>query len=269
MSIQSETGASVAAREPAAPNQLTRKLAATRQAQPPGREEELALLERWRRDGDRAARDRLLTANLRAVAATAYRYRHYGVPLDELIAEGNIALLHALSRFDPGRGTRFMTYAAFWVRAHVLNAVVESFSMVGAGSGALRTKMFFKLRRERARIATMVGDGEHADRLLAESMGLPLERVRAMLSRLEQRDVSLDGAEGPGAPAPLAGRLASPLPSHEESLADLELAAHVRSALAGALGKLDARERFIAERRLLADEEDLRSFSEIGRQLGV
>jgi DNA-directed RNA polymerase sigma subunit (sigma70/sigma32) len=147
VSVQSETGASVAATEPAAPNQLTRKLTATRQAQPPGREEELALLERWRRDGDRAARDRLLTADLRAVAAIAYRYRHYGVPLDELIAVGNIALLNALS----GRGARFMTYAAFWVRAHVLNAVVESFSMVGAGSGAPRTKMFFKLRRERAR----------------------------------------------------------------------------------------------------------------------
>jgi RNA polymerase sigma-32 factor len=247
---------------------LTHYLDAVRRAPKLDRDEELALVRRWQQSGDLAARRTLLTANLRAVSAIAFKYRRYGVSLDELVAEGNLALVHALSKFDASRGTRFMTYAAFWVRAHVLNHVIGSFSMVGAGSGVLRTKVFFKLRRERTRILNLVGEGDHADALLAQSLGLAVDTVRGMVSRLEARDVSLDGAP-PDGTLPLVERMTSPEPNHEETFADRECSAMLQEALSSALSELDERERFIAERRLLSDSEDQPSLAEIGRTLGV
>jgi RNA polymerase sigma-32 factor len=247
---------------------LSHYLETVRNAPRLDRTEELRLVDRWQNHGDLAARQALLTANLRAVAAIAFKYRRYGVPLDELVAEGNLALVHALSKFDPRRGTRFMTYAAFWVRAHVLNHVIGSFSMVGAGSGVLRTKVFFKLRRERTRILNLVGEGEHADALLAQSLGLAVDTVRGMVRRLEARDVSIDGAVVDGT-APLVERMISPAPMHDETLAELELSGRLSSALSSALAGLDARERFIAEKRLLADDDEQPSLAEIGRRLGV
>jgi len=253
---------------PRGPNGLTHYLEKVRNAPRFDRAEELRLVDRWQNHADLAARHALLTANLRAVAAIAFKYRRYGVPLDELVAEGNLALVHALSRFDPRRGTRFMTYAAFWVRAHVLNHVIGSFSMVGAGSGVLRTKLFFKLRRERTKILNLVGEGEHADALLAQSLGLAVDTVRDMVRRLEARDVSIDGSAFEGA-APLVERMVSPERSHDEMLAELELSGRLSSTLRAALAGLDERERFIAEQRLLADDEDQPSLAEIGRRLGV
>jgi RNA polymerase sigma-32 factor len=253
---------------PAAHTGLEHYLKQVRNARRLEREEELALFERWQNHGDLAARQTLLLANLRAVSAIAFKYQRYGVSLDELVAEGNLALVHALSRFDPSRGTRFMTYAAFWVRAHVLNHVIGSFSMVGAGSGVLRTKLFFKLRRERTRILNLVGEGEQADVLLANSLGLAVDTVRGMVRRLEARDVSIDTSASDGT-APLVDRMVSPDPSHEETLADLELSRSLRETLENAFASLDARERFIAESRLLADGEDQPSLAEIGRRLGV
>lgn len=256
---------------PSIPNEndgLSRYLRRVRETPRLDREEELALVRRYQDHGDLEARQRLLTANLRAVAAIAVKYRRYGVPLDELVAEGNFALVHALAKFDPNRGNRFMTYAAFWVRAHVLNHVIGSFSMVGAGSGVLRTKIFFKLRRERTRILNLVGEGEQADLLLAQSLGLAVDKVRGMVRRLEARDVSIDASVTQGV-APLLERLSSPEPSLDDVLADIELTGQLRTSIAHAFAGLDARERFIAERRLLADEEDQPSLAEIGRRLGV
>ena len=247
---------------------LNRYLAMVRGVRRLDRDEELALVERYQCYGDLGAQRILLTANLRAVAAIAFKYRRYGVPLDELIAEGNLALVHALSKFDARRGTRFMTYAGFWVRAHVLNHVIGSFSMVGAGSGVLRTKVFFKLRRERTKFLNLVGDPEQADALLARSLGLGVDTVRNMVRQLELRDVSLEGSVSQGV-APLIDRIDSGESSHEDRLASLELNGQLRSVLASAMATLDDRERFIAERRFLTDDEDQPSLAEIGKRLGV
>jgi len=243
-------------------------LRGVREVPPLSREEELALVERWRGHGDLAARRGLLTANLRSVAAIAFKYRLYGVPLDDLIAEGNLALLHALKKFDPGRGTRFMTYASFWVRAYVLDHVIGSYSMVRSGSAALRSRHFFKLRRERAKLMSRIGDSEEVDALLAKSLDLRVDQVRSMVRRLETRDVSVDG-DADGSVVALVERLSSDEPSHEDRLAKLELAGQMRGTLERALAALDDRERFIAEVRLLADDEDQPSLAEIGRKLGV
>src|SRR5262252_3883436 len=108
--------------------------------------------------GDLAAAHALVEANLRFVVAVALQYRRYGIPVWELIAEGSLGLMLAVRKFDPERGTRFVTYAGYWIRAYVLDLVVKSTSMVGGGSGALRSKLYFRLRRERAQIASLERD---------------------------------------------------------------------------------------------------------------
>ncbi len=233
------------------------------------REEEVALALRWKHHGDARAREALVRAHLRHVTAVALKYRRYGVPLAELIAEGNLGLLHALTKFEPERGYRLVTYAGHWIRAYVLNFILRSWSMVGGGTGALRSKLFFKLRRERVRILNLVGEGEHASRMLAEKLGLPQDELERMLRRLDTRDVSLD--------APVAGDSATPLldmmPSHdrnqEETATAAETSRFARAAVQKAVADLDRRERYIVERRLSADAEDQLALAEIARQLGV
>lgn len=233
------------------------------------REEEQDLVHRWLTSREERARDRLLAAHLRYVVAIALRYRRYGVPVEELVSEGNFGLVHALGKFEPGRGTRFVTYAAYWIRAYVLNHVIRSWSLVGVGSGALRSKMFFRLRRERVKIANLVGDGAQADTMLAQAMGLPEATVQAMVRRLDARDVSLDTKPFDDSSTSLGDLLAAPERSQEETLAATERDDQVRVAVQSAMADLDERERYIAEKRLMADRDDELSLAEIGRRLGV
>jgi RNA polymerase sigma-32 factor len=233
------------------------------------REEEQDLVTRFRSLGDEAARETLIAAHLRYVVAIALKYQRYGVPLEELVSEGNFGLVHALGKFELDRGTRFVTYAAYWIRAYVLNHVIRSWSLVGVGSGALRSKMFFRLRRERVKIANLVGEGERADTMLAQSLGLPEATVSAMLRRLDARDVSLDAKPIDGSGTTLGDLLVTPGSSQEETVAASELDVRRRVAVKSALDELDERERYIVEKRLMADREDELSLAEIGRQLGV
>lgn len=236
---------------------------------PLSREEELELFERYRRQGDLHAKARLLAAHLRYVVAIAIKYRRYRVPLEELVAEGNLGLAYALSKFDPTRGTRFVTYGTYWVRAHVLNHVIRSFSLVGVGSGALRSKVFFKLRRERARLSNLIADEEQAMAHLAERVQLPQETVTDMMRRLEARDLSLDVPVSSEAAITLLDTLVATGVDQEQALSEREHEARVKRLVNDALEALDARERFIAEHRLMAHAEDELSLAEIGRQLGV
>lgn len=233
------------------------------------REEETALVRRWVDHGDTGAREKLAQSHLRYVVAIALKYRRYGVPLADLISEGNFGIVHALGKFEPERGTRFVTYAAYWIRAYVLNCVIRSWSMVGAGSGALRSKMFFKLRRERARLLNQHGDAERVDALLAERLGIPEQKLVKMLRRLDARDVSLDTRVFDDSSASLVDQLASNDPNQEDSLVSDEASEIARTAVQKALLRLDQRERFIVEKRLLSDREDELSLAEIGRHLGV
>lgn len=233
------------------------------------REDELALTVRWLTNKDEVAREELVRAHLRYVVSIAFKYHRYGLPLGELIAEGNFGLVHALQKFDTSRGTRFVTYASYWIRAYILNYVIRSWSMVGGGSGALRSKVFFKLRRERVRIANLVGEGEQANELLASALGLPEAKVAAMVRALDARDVSLDGPVFSNSATTLADTLIAADSNQEESLARTESRGFVRDAVSEALGGLDQRERYIVEKRLMADHEDELSLAEIGRQLGV
>lgn len=233
------------------------------------REEELALARQWIQNGDHAAAAKLVHANLRYVVAIAITYRRYGLSLADLIAEGNFGIVHAIRKFDPDRGTRFVTYAAYWIRAYILNFVIRSWSLVGVGSGPLRSKLFFRLRRERARIASLVGEGEAGNEMLAERFGAPAEKVLSMARRLEARDVSLDARVFDDGATTLVDTLEADGISQEEELADNQEQYQLRERLRVAVESLDPRERYIVEVRMMADDDDELSLAEIGRRLGV
>lgn len=233
------------------------------------REEELVLARRWCRDQEEKAADQLVRAHLRYVVAIALKYRRYGLPLTELIAEGNFGVVHALKKFEPERGNRFVTYAAYWIRAYILNYIIRSWSLVGVGSGALRSKMFFKLRRERVRITNLVGEGEEADELLARRFNMSRPQVVRMVRRLEARDVSLDSKVFDDSMTSLVDTLVSPDRDQEEALVLDEYREQVTDAVRCAIEGLDPRERYIVRTRLMADAEDELSLAEIGRRLGV
>jgi RNA polymerase sigma-32 factor len=233
------------------------------------REEELDLWTRWKTKGDHHAKDALVRANLRHVVAIALKYRSHSLPLAELIAEGNFGILHALTKFESERGNRFVTYAACWIRAFILNYIIRSWSMVGGGSGPLHSRMFFKLRRERTRIYALVGEGEAADALLAERVGLPQERVAEFSERLSTRDISLDREVFSDGSTSLVETLPSPHRSQEQAYLEHSEAFRMNDIVQAALATLDKREKHVVEAYLMTDDDEKLSLAEIGRNLGI
>lgn len=217
--------------------------------------------------GETLCAHKLVEANLRFVIAVALQYRRYGIPLSELIAEGSLGLLLAVRKFDPDRGTRFVTYAGYWIRAYVLDLVVKSASMVGGGSGVLRSKLFFRLRRERARMANMEPDPAQLVANLAARFHVDGERMGRMLRQLDAKDISLDVSTHPGSTLTMLDTLRDESQSQEDELAALERAQGLSVRLGGALGTLDRRERYIVEQRIMGEHE--MSLAELGRKLGV
>jgi RNA polymerase sigma-32 factor len=251
------------------PTELTRYIQRAQTIPRLSREEEYELAVRVRDHGDKAAADQLVTANLRYVVAIALRYRRYGLPVADLVSEGNIGLMTALGKFDPDRGTRFVTYAAHWIRALILDHVIRAHSLVGVGSGPLRSKMFFRLRREKAKIMARTLDPDTINEELGVRLGLPAERVALLGERLEARDLSLDLPSREDGTQTILDTLASSTPSQEDRLSDAQRAGRLASSVEDAVKELDPRERYIVEVRILADGPDELSLAEIGRRLGV
>ncbi len=232
------------------------------------REEELEIALKAQA-GDREATDKLVRANMRYVIPIAIGYRRYGIPVEELIAEGNVGLMIAVGKFDPSRGTRFVTYAAHWIRALILDHVIKNFSMVRVGGGQLRSKLFFGLRREKARIAKETTDSVEATERLAKSFGTTPERITLLAQRLEARDVSVDVQVGQEGTTTVLDLLPSPLDSQEEHFLLREHENDLGDALSPVLSTLDKREKLIVKHRLMADKEDEVSLAELGRKLGI
>jgi RNA polymerase sigma-32 factor len=233
------------------------------------REEEEELWRRWQFEQDPRTNETLICANLRYVIAIALKYRRYGLPVAELIAEGNSGIMRALLKFEPNRGNRFVTYASYWIRAFILSHVVKSWSMVGGGSGVLRSKVFFRLRRERVRITNLLGESDQALELLAERFATSPDRVEEMIRRVEARDISLNARVFDDDGTTLMDTLAAQQSSQEESYAYSQESLRVNHVVHAALEALDRRERHIVEHRLMADDEECQSLAELGRFLGV
>ena len=231
------------------------------------REEELALVRRWRIEHDEQARDALVRSSLRHVVSIARRYQRYGIPLAELISEGNFGVVRALNKFDGARGTLFITYASYWVRACILQHVLRSWSIVG--SGLPRSRLFFKLRRERAKLSSLIGDGEQANLILSERLGISQQRLSALLQRVDQRDCSLDAEVFQDGSLSMVNTMPSPDLNQEQLALASEFGGNALEAVRDAMTILDPRERYIVEHRLLADRDAELSLADIGRNLGV
>lgn len=219
------------------------------------------------RAGDQSAVDGLVEANLRYAVAVALQYRRYGLRLGDLIAEGNLGLMMAVRKFDPDRGTRFVTYAGYWIRALVLDFVVRSASLVGAGSGPFRSKIYFRLRRERAKVANLVVDPEERNAILAKSFGVTNDRMAELVQRLDGHDVSLDAPVFDDSAASLVDTMTDDATPADERVYEEQRDTAVKNLLARALGVLDERERYIVEKRIMSDDEV--SLAALGRKLGV
>jgi RNA polymerase sigma-32 factor len=237
--------------------------------QPLSRDAEYELACRVRDSDDRQAARALVEANLRYVVAIALSYRRYGVRLADLISEGNVGLMIALRKFDPTRGTRFVTYAAHWIRAYVLDHVIRAWSIVGVGAGPLRSKVFFRLRREKAKILASTSDAIEANERLAERFGTTPEKITMLAHRLEARDVSLDAKVYDDGASTVLDTLPGSGNTQEEAYLIHERDSTVCASVRDAMQKLDPRERFIVEVRMMADGADELSLAEIGRRLGV
>lgn len=246
--------------------QLSRYLEQVRKIPTLSREEEHELAVKVQA-GDQDAADKLVEANLRFVVAVALQYRRYGIPLSDLMAEGNLGLMLAVKKFDPDRGTRFVTYAGYWIRAYVLDLVVKSTTMVGAGSGPLRSKLFFRLRRERAKVANLTSDPQERLAMMAERFDTTEKKMANMLKRLDSRDVSLSAPLFDDSGATLQDALESDFDDSETQYIGEERQRLLEEHLGGALEHLDQRERYIMEERYMKDESV--SLAALGRELGV
>jgi RNA polymerase sigma-32 factor len=217
-------------------------------------DQESAYAKRWREQGDREAAYHLVTSHLRLVAKIAMRYRGYGLPIADIISEGNVGLMQAVKRFEPERGFRLATYAMWWIKASIQEYILRSWSLVKMGTSAAQKKLFFKLRRTKAEISALE-DGdlrpEHTA-TIAKRLGVHENDVVEMNRRLGG-DVSLNTLVHADDAGEVQDWLVDPASSPEAVYAEQEEAKQRRRALAGALEVLNPRERSIFEARFLSE----------------
>jgi RNA polymerase sigma-32 factor len=220
------------------------------------RDQEYALAKRWREHGDRDAANQLVTSHLRLAAKVATRYRGYGLPISEIISEGNVGLMQALNRFDPERGFRFATYAIWWIKASIQDYVLRSWSLVKIGTTANQKKLFFKLRSAQRKISAFERGDLHPDqvRSIANSLNVTEQDVVDMNRRL-RGDASLNApVQDDGEADEWQSYLVDQSPSPEAIVAEQDEKDCQHKALAGAIDVLNDRERRIFEARHLAEE---------------
>jgi RNA polymerase sigma-32 factor len=210
---------------------------------------------RCREAGDEAAAHRLITSHLRLAAKIALGYRGYGLPLSDIISEGNLGLLKAVRRFDPDRGARLATYATWWIRAQIQDYVLRSWSLVKIGTTAAQKKLFFNLARSKAALHSY-GERELSPsdvQLIATELAVPEGEVVSMNGRLSASDASLNvpPREGDGE---WQDRIVDEGDDQETRLADREMSDARRMLMRRALTQLTGREREIIEARRLRDE---------------
>ncbi len=220
------------------------------------RDQEYMLAKRWREQGDRDAANKLVTSHLRLAVKVAMNYRGYGLPVSEIISEGNVGLLQALDRFEPDRGFRFSTYAVWWIRASIQDYILRSWSLVKIGTTASQKKLFFKLRSAKNKIAAMQSGDMRPDQvaLIAKNLGVTDQEVIDMNRRLGG-DSSLNAPiHDEGEAGEWQDYLVDHSPSPEALLAVRDETDRQQKALTHAIGVLNPRERRIFEARHLADQ---------------
>lgn len=236
------------------------------------REDERALAASWFERKDQQAMHQLARAHMRLVIAMAVRFRHYGLPIADLVQEGHIGLLEAVARFEPDREVRFSTYATWWIRASMQDYILRNWSIVRGGTSSAQKSLFFNLRRLRAKIARKGPDSDVSQTLaeVARAVGVSVRDVETMNARLSAPDSSLNAPVGDGEDGSTTERGNflvddNPLP---DELVEKQIDGERRARwLRNALKSLSPRElRIVRARRLQEESETLES---LGQELGI
>ncbi len=234
------------------------------------RDHEFDLAKRWRENGDEAALHELVRSYTRLVVATAARFRNYGLPMGDLVQEGNVGLMQAAARFEPDREVRFSTYAAWWIRSAMQDYILRNWSIVRTGTTAAQKSLFFNLRRLRAKIedspsnTSLSVDGR---RKIAAELNVDESEVESMEMRLAAADQSLNSPIAEGGEDEWQDFISDQRPSPEDVVIGMRDSRMRSKWLAEALGELSPRERTIIAQRRLRD--DGATLEELGKALGV
>jgi RNA polymerase sigma-32 factor len=233
--------------------------------------EEYMLAKQWREHGDREAAHKLVTSHLRLVAKIAMGYRGYGLPIGEVVSEGNVGLMQAVKRFEPEKGFRLATYAMWWIRAAIQEYILRSWSLVKMGTTANQKKLFFNLRKAKGRISALEEGDLRPDQVkqIATKLGVTEQDVVEMNRRLGG-DASLNAPLREEGEGEWQDWLVDTGASQEEVLAEQEEGQNRLAALRNALSVLNPRERRIFEARRLSDDpitlEDLSTEFGVSRE---
>ena len=234
--------------------------------------EEFTLAKAWRDKGKVDSAHKLVTSHLRLVAKIAMGYRGYGLPLSELISEGNVGMMQAVKRFDPDRGFRLATYAMWWIRASIQEYILHSWSLVKMGTTASQKKLFFNLRKLKGQIKALE-DGDMSPEnvsKIATTLGVPEQDVVSMNRRLAAPDHSLNAPVRADGDGEWQDWLEDESANQETLLANSEELQKRRLLLTAAMKTLNERERHILQERRLKDDpttlEELSKIYEISRE---
>ena len=232
------------------------------------KEEEFQLAKDWTDHGNVEAAHKLVTSHLRLVAKIAMGYRGYGLPVNELISEGNIGMMQAVKRFDPDRGFRLATYAMWWIRAAIQEYILHSWSLVKIGTTAAQKKLFFNLRKVKRQLQA-IEEGDlppETVSTIAHRLDVPEHEVVNMNRRLAGSDHSLNAplrSDGEN-DAEWQDWLEDPTPNQEIEISAADELSHRRKMLDSAMSQLNERERHIfTQRRLIEDPMTLEELSQI------
>jgi RNA polymerase sigma-32 factor len=251
---------------------LTRYLQEIRKFPMLAADEEYVLAKRWREHNDSDAAHKLVTSHLRLVAKIAMGYRGYGLPIGELISEGNVGMMQAVKRFDPDRGFRLATYAMWWIRASIQEYILHSWSLVKMGTTAAQKKLFFNLRKIKGQMQA-IDDGDlNPDQVkkIATRLGVPEDEVVNMNRRLTAPDQSLNAPTRTDGESEWQDWLVDDTPNQEARFSETQELEQRRSLLTDAMRTLSDRERHILTQRRLSEEpktlEDLSDEFKISRE---
>jgi len=231
-------------------------------------EEEFMLAKRWKEHGDSKAAERLITSHLRLVAKIAMGYRGYGLPIGEVVSEGNVGLMQAVKRFEPDKGFRLATYAMWWIKASIQEFILRSWSLVKMGTTASQKKLFFNLRKVKGQIQALEEGDLRPDQVaeIARRLGVPKEDVISMNRRLTG-DASLNAPVRIDAEGEWQDWLVDDTDNQEQILAQGEESSMRHEMLSEAMEKLNDRERRVFEARRLRD--DPVTLEDLSKEFGV
>ncbi|HZZ31211.1 MAG TPA: RNA polymerase sigma factor RpoH [Phenylobacterium sp.] len=252
---------------------LSRYLSEIRKFPMLAKDEEFMLAKRWQQHEDPQAAHRLVTSHLRLVAKIAMGYRGYGLPIGEVISEGNVGLMQAVKKFDPDKGFRLATYAMWWIRASIQEYILRSWSLVKMGTTAAQKKLFFNLRKAKSEISALQEGDLHPEQVstIATKLGVLNEEVISMNRRLSGGDASLNSPMRADSESEWQDWLVDDTtPSQETVVADTQEKSLRMGLLEEAMTELSDRERHILTERRLKDEpttlEDLASQYGVSRE---